>query len=455
MFKICQVLLLLSVFEIGDSCGGIGGGGQVLSNPSLSMKFYPPVGWTYPDSTAITNLAYLPGQSLTQTQAQNLANGALTAAVLEGLNAVGYPTSGVSVTASYTPPTVNDCVKATGATGTAIGVHFGIVENGAVTKLAASSAIVNPDDCISRAYVTGTTVTLTYTPFPQQATVTVQGLVISELQMELIAAKVASMLNLNNNVQFTEEIVAAYLPVSPVSSKMFKICQVLLLLSVFQIGDSCGGIGGGSGGQVLSNPSMSMKFYPPVGWTYPDSIAITNLAYLPGQSLTQTQAQNLANGALTAAVLEGLNAVGYPTSGNLANGALTAAVLEGLNAVGYPTSGVSVTASYTPPLVNDCIKSATGTPTETPAGTQFGIVENGAVTKLAASSAAVPTPECISRAYIAQGQTLTYTAFIQQATVTVQGLVISEIQMELIAAKVASMLNLNSNVQFTEEIMVN
>ena len=172
----------------------------------MSMKFYPPVGWTYPSDSALTDLSYLPGQSMTQTQAQNLANGALTAAVLEGLNSIEYPTAGVTITASYTPPLVNDCVKSTTATATTAGTQFGIVENGAVTKLASSSASVTAANCISRAYVSSTSDTLTYTSFVQQATVTIQGLVISEYQMNLLAAKVSSVLSLNSNVQFTEEI---------------------------------------------------------------------------------------------------------------------------------------------------------------------------------------------------------------------------------------------------------
>ena len=176
------------------------------------MKFYPPVGWTYPADTAIAELAYLPGQSMNENQAQNLANGALTAAVLEGLNSIGYPTTGITVTPAYTPPLVNDCAKVAAGgsgTGTPAGTQFGIVENGAVTKLAAigGTAPIAFTDCISRAYVpSGGQIALTYTPFIQQASVSIQGLVISEYQMNMVAAKIASVLTLGSSVQFTEEI---------------------------------------------------------------------------------------------------------------------------------------------------------------------------------------------------------------------------------------------------------
>ena len=178
-----------------------------MTNPTLSMKFYPPVGWTYPSDSATTDLSYLPGQSMTQTQAQNLANGALTAAVLEGLNSIGYPTSGITVTPSYTPPLVNDCEKTTSGT-TAAGTQIGIVENGVVTQLATITASggVTGANCIAKNYDTSGTSPPTYTPFVQQASVSIQGLVISEYQMNMVAAKIASVLNLNSGVQFTEEI---------------------------------------------------------------------------------------------------------------------------------------------------------------------------------------------------------------------------------------------------------
>ena len=170
-----------------------------------------------------------------------------------------------------------------------------------------------------------------------------------------------------------------------------------------------------------------MKFYPPVGWTYPSDAAVAGVAYLPGQSLTQIQAQNLANGALTAVVL------------------------EGLNSIGYPTTGIIVTPAYTPPLVNDCFKNGTATPS----GTQFGYVENGAVTKLGTIMAnSITSAQCVAKDYSGGSTAPTYIAFIQQASVKIDGLVISEYQMNMIAAKIASLLTLNNNVQFTEEITV-
>ena len=169
------------------------------------MKFYPPVGWTYPADTAITELAYLPGQSMTQIQAQNLANGALTAAVLEGLNAIDYPTTGITVTPSYTPTLVNDCGK--GSTLSMKGAQIGVVENGAVTKIATiTESSISMENCIDKIYGTAADPP-TYTPFIQQASVKIDGVVMSEYQMNMVAAKVASILNLNSGVQFTEEII--------------------------------------------------------------------------------------------------------------------------------------------------------------------------------------------------------------------------------------------------------
>uniref|UniRef100_A0AC34QE27 Uncharacterized protein n=1 Tax=Panagrolaimus sp. JU765 TaxID=591449 RepID=A0AC34QE27_9BILA len=171
------------------SCSS-GVGGTVLNNPSLSMKFHPPVGWTYPPSNAEISMSYFPGQSLTKIQAQNMANGALTAAVLESLNKANIPTVGLEITPSYTPQQVSDCYK--NGTNWLANTQFAIVENGAVTKLATASADITSPNCIAHAYAT--TGTVTYTQFISQATISIKTLAISDYQMNLIAADVMAIL---------------------------------------------------------------------------------------------------------------------------------------------------------------------------------------------------------------------------------------------------------------------
>lgn len=91
----------------------------------------PPVAWTYPSTTAVSDQSFFPGQSLTQLDAQNQANGDITAAVFEGLSTIGVSTLGVKVVPNFTPPLINDCIKSTTSQQqTSIGVAFGIVEQG-------------------------------------------------------------------------------------------------------------------------------------------------------------------------------------------------------------------------------------------------------------------------------------------------------------------------------------
>lgn len=49
---------------------------------------------------------------------------------MEGLNSIGISAVGVRVLPNYQPPMISDCVKAASRTPTAIGVPFGIVEQG-------------------------------------------------------------------------------------------------------------------------------------------------------------------------------------------------------------------------------------------------------------------------------------------------------------------------------------
>uniref|UniRef100_A0AC34QEF8 Uncharacterized protein n=1 Tax=Panagrolaimus sp. JU765 TaxID=591449 RepID=A0AC34QEF8_9BILA len=64
---------------------------------------------------------------------------------------------------------------------------------------------------------------------------------------------------------------------------------------------------------------------------------------------------------------------------------------------------------------------------------------------------ALASTDCIAHNYGA----VTYTAFVQQASVTIKNLVISEYQMNLVAAQVMPILNLNNKAQFTQQIVVN
>uniref|UniRef100_A0A7E4VYG7 DUF4377 domain-containing protein n=1 Tax=Panagrellus redivivus TaxID=6233 RepID=A0A7E4VYG7_PANRE len=201
-----SVLVVLLIVRDGLACSGVGSN-QIITNPTMTLKFYPPTGWTYPNSGAETSVSYFPGQSMTLSQANLLATGDMTSATLNALNDMGFITTDVTITPTYTPPNVNDCGKSTdnSATATPAGVQFGVEENGAITKLASASAQITVQNCIIRAFAGSGTV-ITYTDFPQSATLKIDNLVASEYQMNLVASKIMSILMLNNRVQFIEEI---------------------------------------------------------------------------------------------------------------------------------------------------------------------------------------------------------------------------------------------------------
>ncbi|KAI1701908.1 hypothetical protein Ddc_17352 [Ditylenchus destructor] len=161
---------------------------------------HPPVSWTYPEANAAQKQSTLIGQPLTQTEAQNTANGDLTAAALEALSAANIPTQGVRIVSSYTPPLISDCEKVT--PGTPAGGSFGVVEQGAVTQRATitGTAALTDTVCISRVYPVNT---ITYASFEaQRVTLQIEGVSGPEYQWEQVASRIQSRLNFNNRVQF-------------------------------------------------------------------------------------------------------------------------------------------------------------------------------------------------------------------------------------------------------------
>ncbi|KAI1714310.1 hypothetical protein DdX_08403 [Ditylenchus destructor] len=181
---------------------------RIISNPTFTWTMNPPVQWTYPEQNAIQLGSNLPGQPITQIDAQNNANGAITASVLEALNNLAIPTTGVRVIPTYTPPMVNDCQKASTATGTQIGQQFGIVEQGAVIYLASSTAVISQANCQARSFLP-TTNPLTLTSFVQSASAQVQGVTGSVFQFQQVAQQMMVYLNFNSRVRFVTEVMVS------------------------------------------------------------------------------------------------------------------------------------------------------------------------------------------------------------------------------------------------------
>uniref|UniRef100_A0A7E4UMG7 Lipoprotein n=1 Tax=Panagrellus redivivus TaxID=6233 RepID=A0A7E4UMG7_PANRE len=202
--------VFFAVLRLGSCCSGGSLSNSILNDPTITMTFHPPTGWTYPNANAETSLTYFPGQSMTLSQATLMSTNALQSAVMEGLNAIGMPTMNLVITPQYTPPMISDCAKTTqnSVTATPAGQQFGYEENGAITKLVSVSAQVDAANCAIRSFTTGSG-TVTYTDYEQMATVSIKGLTTSEYQMNLVAAKISALLMLNHNVAFTKEITVA------------------------------------------------------------------------------------------------------------------------------------------------------------------------------------------------------------------------------------------------------
>lgn len=123
--------------------------------------------------------------------------------MLSALSEVNIDTVGMTITPTYTAPTVSDCVKS--STGmTAIGAMIGIYEAGAITQLATvGTAAITGANCIMRMY---TSTTFTYMPFIQTASIQVSGLVANGATLQQVANSLMSLLNFNNHVIFTQEV---------------------------------------------------------------------------------------------------------------------------------------------------------------------------------------------------------------------------------------------------------
>lgn len=59
---------------------------------------------------------------------------------------------------------------------------------------------------------------------------------------------------------------------------------------------------GGTDGQLFQNPTFQWTMNPPAAWTYPETYALLTQQFFPGQPLTQADANNQADGDITAAV---------------------------------------------------------------------------------------------------------------------------------------------------------
>uniref|UniRef100_A0A1I7YHT6 FlgO domain-containing protein n=1 Tax=Steinernema glaseri TaxID=37863 RepID=A0A1I7YHT6_9BILA len=207
-----SLIFLLPCIALSNGCGAGGVGdnaddNRIIQNPVFNLDFSPPVAWTYPENNAEASGSYLPGQRLSQADANIQANADLEAAVLSALVESGIPTQGVTVRSTYTAPEISDCKKV-GSVITMLGQRVGIVESGAVVKILTPTASsgIPVADCMSRAFITSTTILSTKEDYSIQSTVQVDGFTGTKFQMRQISRQLMAILNFKYNARFISEI---------------------------------------------------------------------------------------------------------------------------------------------------------------------------------------------------------------------------------------------------------
>lgn len=203
-----------------------------------------------------------------------------------------------------------------------------------------------------------------------------------------------------------------------------ELYYLIILLSFVKYSLGCSGSGVGT--QNYQNPTISMKFFPPTLWTYPPTDSTTLMTYFLGQASSQSQAQNNAETDLTSALSLALQDNGY-------------------NAGLY-----KITPTYAAPLVYDCVKAASGTPTNF----DWYEIEGDVVAKhVTGYTQALTGTNCISKNV---GTTpVTKSDFILDARITIDGLNVNSIQMTQILNAFMAQLSFGRGIKFTENPTIN
>lgn len=139
--------------------------------------------------------------------------------------------------------------------------------------------------------------------------------------------------------------------------------------------------------------------------------------------------------------------------------------MEALTTAGLPTQGVRIVSNYQPQMVSDCVKVAGTAPIPTSTvslkdsfnyekfhlqmiGDIFGIVEQGAVVQLATSGEALAVTACAQKMFTM----VTYQPYIVQGSMSIEGIILSGLQLKQVVAQVQNTLNFVSHVRFTTPI---
>uniref|UniRef100_A0AC35UHV8 Ice-binding protein n=1 Tax=Rhabditophanes sp. KR3021 TaxID=114890 RepID=A0AC35UHV8_9BILA len=173
-FNAAAIIFLLStiIFNQANGCTGSSGlnpaDSKIIEDPTIVIRYSPPVSWTYPSDAAITANAALPGQANSVTQAQTNGQNDITSTMRDALTDVGINAQAATITVTFNPFMANDCFKTLPADAAARPTEFFIVENNCVASKAqiANAALwydatTPAKNCIDRSFTTALGLTIT------------------------------------------------------------------------------------------------------------------------------------------------------------------------------------------------------------------------------------------------------------------------------------------------------
>ncbi|KAE9553298.1 hypothetical protein FO519_003464 [Halicephalobus sp. NKZ332] len=180
---ISKIFVFLGLAFVVYGCNGPLSG-PLITNPSFSFQFSPPLGWTF-----TTNTTY-PGQQSSSTFAQQRMNNDVTAGILLAAQKLGINTMGWRWTLNgYSPTTPINVVDSTNTTGALPGTY--VPGLGAVLQLRGGAAGA-----------------ITYTDYILDLTirVTSNNGAYFQSQWQSFADQVFSILSIQYNVKFRSAV---------------------------------------------------------------------------------------------------------------------------------------------------------------------------------------------------------------------------------------------------------
>ncbi|CAJ0609938.1 unnamed protein product [Cylicocyclus nassatus] len=191
MFK--STLFLLT-FKLASTCNpGVGPDAAIVTNPTFTFSFYPPIAWTYytappPAGINVADATVYAGQQASLNDAQRVMQNDIDAAILKSLNKLGVSTQGTTWQVNgYTPQ--NCLIRGDNGQAGWRAVGTCVPQIGAITAIRTVVDTNSGTDNLQRGTLRVTT-----------------SLLVTRSQWNYIASEVYNQLNVYSKVYFTTPI---------------------------------------------------------------------------------------------------------------------------------------------------------------------------------------------------------------------------------------------------------